>query len=115
MALSVISFLVVGSDYNLLLFSRFKKEIHTGLKMAIIRSMAGTGGVVTVTVLVCAFTMTAMLNSELQVISQFGTIVCIGPLIVRTLLVPSIATLLGRWFWWPQKLSIRTETLPGRV
>ncbi|ORW97229.1 hypothetical protein AWB92_05105 [Mycobacterium sp. IEC1808] len=105
MALSVIILLAVGSDYNLLLVSRFKEEIHHGLKTGIIRSMAGTGGVVTAAGLVFAFTMAAMLGSELRVLGQFGSTVCIGllldTLIVRTLLMPSIATLLGRWFWWP--------------
>ena len=44
MAMSVIILLAVGSDYNLLLVSRFKEEIHAGIKTGIIRSMAGTGG-----------------------------------------------------------------------
>jgi RND superfamily putative drug exporter len=105
MALSVIILLAVGSDYNLLLVSRFKEEIHHGLKTGIIRSMAGTGGVVTAAGLVFAFTMASMLGSDLRVLGQFGSTVCIGllldTLIVRTLLMPSIATLLGRWFWWP--------------
>ncbi len=30
---------------------------------------------------------------------------------VRTLLVPSIAVLLGRWNWWPSKLSGRADRL----
>ena len=34
-----------------------------------------------------------------------GSTIAIGlmvdTLIVRSLLMPSIATLLGRWFWWP--------------
>ena len=51
-------------------------------------------------------TMAAMLGSELTILGQFGSTVCIGllldTLVVRTLLMPSIATMLGRWFWWPQ-------------
>ena len=43
LAMSVILLLAVGSDYNLLLVSRFKEEIHAGIKTGIIRSMAGTG------------------------------------------------------------------------
>jgi RND superfamily putative drug exporter len=39
------------------------------------------------------------------VLGQFGSTVCIGllldTLVVRTLFMPSLATLLGRWFWWP--------------
>ena len=113
MALSVIILLAVGSDYNLLLVSRFREEIHHGLKTGIIRSMAGTGGVVTAAGLVFAFTMASMLGSDLRVLGQFGSTVCIGllldTLIVRTLLMPSIATLLGRWFWWPQVVHPRGD------
>lgn len=113
LALSVIILLAVGSDYNLLLVHRFKEEIHHGLKTGIIRSMAGTGGVVTSAGLVFAFTMAAMLGSDLKVLGQFGSTVCIGllldTLIVRTLLMPSIATLLGRWFWWPQVVHPRGD------
>ena len=115
MALSVIILLAVGSDYNLLLVSRFKEEIHAGLKTGIIRSMAGTGGVVTAAGLVFAFTMAAMLGSDLRALGQFGSTVCVGllldTLIVRTLLMPSIATLLGRWFWWPQVVHPRGENV----
>ncbi len=113
MALSVIILLAVGSDYNLLLVSRFKEEIHAGLKTGIIRSMAGTGTVVTSAGLVFAFTMAAMLGSDLMVLGQFGSTVCIGllldTLVVRTLLMPSIATMLGRWFWWPQVVHPRGD------
>jgi RND superfamily putative drug exporter len=115
MALSVIILLAVGSDYNLLLVSRFKEEIHAGLKTGIIRSMAGTGGVVTAAGLVFAFTMASMLGSDLRVLGQFGSTVCIGllldTLIVRTLLMPSIATMLGRWFWWPQVVHPRGDNV----
>ncbi|WP_343600064.1 RND family transporter [Mycobacterium sp.] len=111
MALSVIILLAVGSDYNLLLVSRFKEEIHAGLKTGTIRSMAGSGGVVTAAGLVFAFTMASFLGSDLQVLGQFGSTVCVGllldTLVVRTLLMPSIATLLGRWFWWPQVVHPR--------
>ena len=106
MLMSVIILLAVGSDYNLLLVSRFKDEIHAGLKTGIIRSMAGTGGVVTSAGLVFAATMAGMMGSQLIVLAQMGSTIAIGLLvdtfIVRSLLMPSIATLLGRWFWWPQ-------------
>ena len=111
--MSVIILLAVGSDYNLLLVSRFKDEIHAGLKTGIIRSMAGTGGVVTSAGLVFAATMAAMLFSKLTVLAQMGSTIAIGllvdTLIVRSLLMPSIATLLGRWFWWPQVVYPRGD------
>ncbi len=113
MLMSVIILLAVGSDYNLLLVSRFEDEIHAGLKTGIIRSMAGTGGVVTSAGFVFAATMAAMTLSKLTVLAQLGSTIAIGllvdTLIVRSLLMPSIATLLGRWFWWPQVIYPRGD------
>ena len=113
MLMSVIILLAVGSDYNLLLVSRFRDEIHAGLKTGIIRSMAGTGGVVTSAGLVFAATMAGMMGSKLVVLAQMGSTIAIGllvdTLIVRSLLMPSIATLLGRWFWWPQVVYPRGD------
>jgi len=116
MLLSVMILLAVGSDYNLLLVSRFKEELHAGLKTGIIRSMGGTGGVVTAAGLVFAVTMASMLGSNLRIIAQLGSTIAIGllldTLIVRTLLMPSIATLLGRWFWWPLRVRSRPAGPP---
>jgi putative drug exporter of the RND superfamily len=113
MLMSVIILLAVGSDYNLLLVSRIRDEIHAGLKTGMIRSMAGTGGVVTSAGLVFAVTMASMLGSSLGILQQVGSTIAIGllldTLIVRTLLMPSIATLLGRWFWWPQVVYPRGD------
>jgi len=109
--MSVIILLAVGSDYNLLLVSRFKEEIHAGLKTGIIRSMAGTGAVVTSAGLVFAFTMGSMVVSDLRVVGQVGTTIGLGllfdTLVVRSFMTPSIAALLGRWFWWPQRVRSR--------
>ena len=104
--LSVIILLAVGSDYNLLLVSRIKEEIAAGINTGIIRAMGGTGKVVTNAGLVFAFTMAAMVVSDLRIIGQVGTTIGLGllfdTLIVRSFMTPAIAALLGRWFWWPQ-------------
>jgi RND superfamily putative drug exporter len=111
LALAVILLLAVGSDYNLLLISRFKEEIHAGLKTGIIRAMAGSGSVVTSAGLVFALTMCAFVFSGFQVLGQIGTTIGLGllfdTLIVRSFMTPSVATLLGRWFWWPQRVRPR--------
>ncbi len=107
----LIILLAVGSDYNLLLVSRFQEEIGAGLKTGIIRSMGSTGGVVTAAGLVFAFTMMSMVASDLRSIGQAGSTIGLGllfdTLVVRSLMTPSIAALLGRWFWWPQKVRTR--------
>lgn len=111
LALAVILLLAVGSDYNLLLISRFREEIGAGLNTGIIRAMAGSGSVVTSAGLVFAVTMCAFLFSGFQVLGQIGTTIGLGllfdTLIVRSFMTPSIAALLGRWFWWPQRVRPR--------
>ena len=111
LAMAIILLLAVGSDYNLLLISRFKEEIHAGLKTGTIRAMAGSGSVVTAAGLVFAATMATFMFSPLRVMAQVGTTIALGllfdTLIVRSFMTPSLATLLGRWFWWPQHVRPR--------
>jgi RND superfamily putative drug exporter len=111
LAMSVIVLLAVGSDYNLLLVSRMKEEIAAGINTGIIRAMGGTGKVVTNAGLVFAFTMMSMAVSDLRIVGQIGTTIGIGllfdTLVVRAFMTPSIAALLGRWFWWPQRVRPR--------
>jgi RND superfamily putative drug exporter len=73
--------------------------------------MGGTGKIVTTAGLVFAFTMASMVVSDLRIIGQIGTTIGLGllfdTLIVRSFMTPSIAALLGRWFWWPQRVRPR--------
>lgn len=111
LAFAVIILMAVGSDYNLLLVSRFKEEIGAGINTGIIRSMGSTGTVVTAAGLVFAFTMGAMISGDLLNVGQGGMTIGIGllldTLIVRSLMTPSIAAILGPWFWWPLKVRSR--------
>lgn len=111
LVMAVIILLAVGSDYNLLLVARIKDELHAGINTAIIRAMGGTGKVVTTAGLVFAATMASMMVSDLTSIGQLGTTIGLGllfdTLVVRALMTPSIAALLGRWFWWPQQVRPR--------
>jgi putative drug exporter of the RND superfamily len=109
--MAVLILLAVGSDYNLLLVARMQEELGAGIKTGIIRAMGGTGKVVTNAGLVFAFTMASMIVSDLVIIGQIGTTIGLGllfdTLIVRAFMTPSIAALLGRWFWWPQRVRPR--------
>ncbi|EJO88030.1 hypothetical protein MCOL_V213909 [Mycobacterium colombiense CECT 3035] len=114
--LTFIILVAVGSDYNLLLILRVKEELHAGIHTGLIRALGSTGGVVTSAGLVFAFTMLAMLTSDLRTVGQVGSTVCIGLLldtmIVRSFVVPCILRILGPWFWWPT--LVRTRPLPQR-
>ncbi|MGL6234585.1 MAG: RND family transporter [Segniliparus sp.] len=108
---SIIIMLAVGSDYNLLFVSRLREEMHAGLNTGIIRAMGATGSMETAAGLVFAFTMGALIVSDLRSIGQLGTAICLGILfdsfLVRAFMTPSIAAVLGRWFWWPQNVRSR--------
>jgi putative drug exporter of the RND superfamily len=111
MAMAVIILLAVGADYNLLLVARMKEEIPAGINTGIIRAMGGSGSVVTAAGMVFAFTMMSLAVSEMIVVAQIGTTIGLGllfdTLVIRAFMTPSIAALLGRWFWWPQVVRAR--------
>ncbi|MBY0289559.1 MAG: MMPL family transporter [Mycobacteriaceae bacterium] len=116
MAMAVIILLAVGADYNLLLVARLKEELHAGVNTAIIRAMGGSGSVVTSAGLVFAFTMISMTVSELTVVAQVGSTIGMGllfdTLVIRAFMTPSIAALMGKWFWWPQVVRSRPVPVP---
>ncbi len=116
MAMAVIILLAVGADYNLLLVARMKEEIPAGINTGIIRAMGGSGSVVTSAGLVFAFTMMSMSVSAMVVVAQIGTTIGLGllfdTLVIRAFMTPSIAALLGRWFWWPQVVRARPAAAP---
>jgi putative drug exporter of the RND superfamily len=111
MAMAVIILLAVGADYNLLLVARLKEELPAGINTGIIRAMGGTGSVVTAAGLVFAFTMMSMAASTLIVVAQVGSTIGLGllfdTLVIRSFMTPSIAALMGKWFWWPQLVRQR--------
>jgi len=114
--MAVIILLAVGADYNLLVVSRLKEEIHAGLNTGMIRTMGGSGSVVTAAGMVFGFTMMTMAVSDLTVMGQVGTTIGLGLLfdtfVIRSFMTPSIAALLGRWFWWPQNVRMRPKPQP---
>ncbi len=116
MAMAVIILLAVGADYNLLLVARSEGRAPAGVNTAIIRAMGGSGSVVTAAGLVFAFTMISMVVSELTVVAQMGSTIGMGllfdTLVIRAFMTPSIAALMGKWFWWPQVVRSRPVPAP---
>ena len=104
--------MALGEDYNILVMSRIREEAqHTPtLSAALTRAIGITGGTVTAAGIILAGTFAVLGlaggSSEAQ---QLGFAIAFGVVLdtffVRTLLIPSIAMLLGRWNWWPSALS----------
>jgi RND superfamily putative drug exporter len=104
--------MALGADYNILLMSRIREEAHDAptLSAALVRAIGITGGTITSAGIILAgtFAVLGLVGGNGQA-QQLGFSVAFGVLLdtffVRTLLVPSIAMLLGRWNWWPSALS----------
>ena len=72
-----------------------------------IAALERTGGVITSAGLVLAATFSVLMALPLESLFQVGWVVALGLLadtfLVRALLVPSIAVLLGERNWWPSR------------
>jgi RND superfamily putative drug exporter len=106
--------MALGQDYNILVMSRIREEAHhhKSLFQAVTKAVGITGTTVTSAGLILAGTFTILgLVGGNQQVEQIGFGIAFGILLdtffVRTLLVPAIVALLGRWNWWPSKLSTK--------
>jgi RND superfamily putative drug exporter len=74
-----------------------------------IRSLAATGGVITSAGILLAAVFAVLGVLPLVALAQIGVIICVGvlldTLVVRTVLVPAVALLLGDRFWWPRRVG----------
>ncbi|MGI9085252.1 MAG: MMPL family transporter [Aeromicrobium sp.] len=116
----------VGADYNMLLMKRVREEAPDGSPLGIARAVSATGGVITAAGLIFAASMFAMMFGSITSLAQLGFTVGMGLLldtfIVRTLVVPACAAMLGPRLWWPGRRSaegdrlglIPTRLLPSR-
>ena len=73
------------------------------------RALARTGPVITSAGLILAGTFSALMTLPLQDLLQLGFAVAAGVLIdtfiTRTLIVPALVSIVGRWNWWPSRLA----------
>jgi putative drug exporter of the RND superfamily len=107
--------LALGEDYNILVMTRIREEAHQlSLRDAVSRAVGVTGTTVTSAGMVLAgtFAVFAIVGGKGSGGSQIRDIgiglalgVVMDTFVVRTVLVPCTAVLLGRWNWWPSKLK----------
>jgi RND superfamily putative drug exporter len=113
--LMFIFLLALGEDYNILVMTRIREEARQySLREAVTRAVAATGNTVTSAGLVLAGTFGVLVvvagsGSQSSFIRDIGVGLGLGILmdtfLVRTLLVPATVVLLGRWNWWPSRMS----------
>ncbi|HEY6794166.1 MAG TPA: MMPL family transporter, partial [Kineosporiaceae bacterium] len=119
--LMFIFLLALGEDYNILIMTRIREEAQSlSLPEAVAKALRTTGTTITSAGLVLAGSFVVLVlvagsgsgGSQVRNIGlglTFG--ILMDTFLVRTLLVPSTAILLGRWNWWPSPLS--RVTPPG--
>jgi putative drug exporter of the RND superfamily len=118
--LMFIFLLALGEDYNILVMTRIREEAHRlPLRQAVAKAIGVTGSTVTSAGLVLAgsfivLTVAAGSGSGASQVRDIGLGLALGILmdtfLVRTLLVPSTVVLLGKWNWWPSKLTMDEPT-----
>jgi putative drug exporter of the RND superfamily len=101
----------LGVDYNVFLLARIREErSRRGTEAAVTTALERTGGVITSAGLVLAATFSVLMALPLEALFQVGFVVALGLLadtfLVRALLVPSIAVLVGERNWWPSRPAL---------
>jgi RND superfamily putative drug exporter len=106
--------MALGSDYNILIMSRIREEAHgLPLRDAVARAIGRTGSTITTAGMILGGTFAVLAVAGGSAgggqIQQIGYGVAAGVLmdtfLLRSLLVPSLVVLLGRWNWWPSHLA----------
>jgi len=96
----------LSTDYGVFLLGRIKEARDSGEteRESVAVGLARTGRVVTAAAILLAVAIGAFSTSSISFIQQIGIAAATGVLldafVVRTLLVPSLMALLGRWNWW---------------
>ncbi|CAN5531574.1 MMPL family transporter [soil metagenome] len=118
---SFLFLVALGVDYNIFLVTRAREEaVAHGTRTGMIRALSSTGGVITSAGILLAAVFAVLGVLPLITLTQIGIIVCIGvlldTLLVRTVIVPSLAFITGEKFWWPGRVvSVGAEVTNSRA
>ena len=97
----------VGTDYNILLTTRLREEIVAGASPRRAAALAVEHGGPTVASagIILAGTFGSLMLTGVSLLAEIGFAVASGivlvAIVMASIFVPSVATLLGRFIWWP--------------
>ncbi|MGW1448019.1 MMPL family transporter, partial [Micromonospora sp. NPDC002411] len=108
--LAFVFLVALGVDYNIFLVTRAREDARSvGTREGMLSALRVTGGVITSAGVLLAAVFAVLGVLPLITLTQIGIIVCIGvlldTLLVRTVVVPALAFLLGERFWWPGRIN----------
>lgn len=104
----------LGIDYSIYLFGRIKEEMHkTDVHNGIANSVRATGSIITSAGVIVSGTFAALITGDILGLQQVGFAVGAGILIdtviVRTIFVPALASVVGKWSWFPGPIMAITS------
>jgi putative drug exporter of the RND superfamily len=117
--LAFLFLVALGVDYNIFLVTRAREEAGVrGTRDGMVHALAATGAVITSAGVLLAAVFTVLGVLPVITLTQIGVIVGLGvlldTLLVRTVLVPALATLLNDRFWWPGRPTTPQQPAPER-
>jgi putative drug exporter of the RND superfamily len=109
----------LSTDYGVFLLTRIKeaRDAGAGERESVAIGLERTGRIVTYAALLFTVAIGAFSTSEVVFIKELGVgtalAVLIDAFLIRTLLVPSLMALLGRWNWWAPRPLARLHARIG--
>ena len=106
----------LGMDYNIFILTRIREEATKGvpLNQAITTAVERTGGIITAAAVILAGSLGSLMLSNNLLLKEFGFAffysILIDAMVMRTYVVPSVMSLVGKWNWYAPGRLQRVKT-----
>jgi RND superfamily putative drug exporter len=108
----------LSMDYEVFILARMREEYdRTGsTREAVVGALARTGRLVTCAAVILAISFASLSSAPDVVVEMIATGLGVGifidAVVVRTLLVPALVAIMGRWNWWLPDILARLLRIP---
>jgi putative drug exporter of the RND superfamily len=116
----------LSMDYEVFLLARMREEHDRGASTpeAVVRALSRTGRLVTSAAMILAISFLSLSTNPDLPVRVMATGLAVGILldafVIRTLLVPALVAIMGRWNWWmpaglARLLRVSPKPIPHRA
>ncbi|MDF2827461.1 MAG: putative superfamily drug exporter [Mycobacterium sp.] len=110
----------LSMDYEVFIIARIREfwlasdRSDAASRDAVALGLAGTGRIVTAAALVMAITFAGLIASQVSMLRIFGfglaVAILVDAIVIRSILLPAVMVLLGRWNWWSPRWLARLHS-----